>query len=395
MITRDITHELNQALRDFPTVTLTGPRQSGKTTLARQTFPDLPYVNLEAPDTLALVASDPRAFLARHGAGAILDEIQRMPALLSYVQEWVDAKGASSRFVLTGSHQPLLRQAVGQSLAGRTAFLHLLPFTLNEVRAYGPLPSLSRLLLRGFYPALHERGLDARRYLGNYVQSYVERDLRVLLQVKDLHAFQLVLTLLAGRIGQPLNLAALGSDAGVSATTLKAWISVLEAAHLLYLLPAWSTQMRKRLVRAPKPYFCDVGLASYLLGIHGEGQLWPHPLRGALFENLVVMEVVKGALNEGFLPRLSYYRDSNGKEVDLLVEEEGRVIPVEIKSSTTFSPDFLAGIEHVQRLDPPGLTQGVIVHAGDREDVVRGIQLRPILGAGTLWEVLRAQRSVG
>jgi len=388
MITREMTPELLQAARDYPTVTLTGPRQSGKTTLARACFPELPYVNLEAPDVRAAVAGDPRTFLSRHASGAILDEVQRLPELLSYLQEHVDAHPGAVRFVLTGSHQPLLRQAVGQSLAGRTAMLHLLPFSLGELRGYGELPGLPALLVRGFYPSLHERRLDVRRYLGNYIQSYLERDLRDMLLVKDLRAFQQFLVLLAGRIGQPLNLAALGNDSGISAPTLKSWLSVLEASHVVHVVSPWSTHLRKRLVRAPKVYFTDVGLASHLLGIHREEHVWDHPLRGALFENLVVAEVLKGALNRGVQPRLHHYRDSNGNEVDLLVEEGGRLVPVEIKSSMTFSTEFLTGIEHLRRLAPPNLAGGMVVYAGELEPALRGVRVRSILASTCLWSEL-------
>ncbi len=388
MIPREMTAELKQAARDYPTVTLTGPRQSGKTTLAKACFPDLAYINLEAPDVRAVVAADPRAFLNRHGGGAILDEVQRLPELLSYLQEHVDAHPGTTCFILTGSHQPRLRQAVEQSLAGRTAVLHLLPFTLGELRGYGVLPGLPALLVRGFYPGLHERRLEARRFLGNYIQSYLERDLRDMLQVKDLRAFQQLLVLLAGRIGQPLNLAALGNDSGLSAPTVKAWLSVLEASHVVHVVPAWSTHLRKRLVRAPKVYFTDVGLASHLLGIHREEHVWDHPLRGALFENLVVVEVLKGALNRGLQPHLHHYRDSNGNEVDLLVEEGDRLVPVEIKSSMTFSTEFLTGIEHLRQLAPPNLSGGMVVYAGDQEPVLRGVQVRSILSSTGLWSEL-------
>ncbi|MDP2360129.1 MAG: ATP-binding protein [bacterium] len=388
MVTRDIIPELRRAAAEYPIVTITGPRQSGKTTLARTCFPEKPYYSLESPDTRAAVAADPRSFLDHLPDGAVLDEVQRLPDLLSYLQEAVDAQSGRGLFILTGSHQPLLQQAISQSLAGRTAVLHLLPFSVSELRHYGALDDPFPLLVRGFYPRLHEEKLDPRRFYSNYLQTYLERDVRLLLNVRDLTSFQHFLVLMAGRVGQPANLAALSSDLGLSATTLRAWISVLTASHVLFSLPPFSGNLRKRLVKAPKPYFTDVGLAAALLGIHDGTQALQHPLRGPLYENMVIAEVLKGAANRGLRPDLSFYRDSHGNEVDLLVREAGRLVPVEIKSSATFSIDFLKGLDHLRATGLEALDQGVVL-ANCKEDLlVRGMRVMNPWRVDNLWQAL-------
>lgn len=388
MIPRDLEPVLRHAAGEYPILTLAGPHQSGKTTLVRHCFPDKPYFSLESPDRRAAIRADPRAFLRDLPQGAILDEIQRLPELLSFLQERVDEGPARGLFILTGSHQPLLRQALSQTLAGRTALLTLLPFSHDELRCYGPLPDPYELVVKGAFPRLHEERLEPRRFHDGYLQTYVERDLRQLLQVRDLAQFQLFLTLLAGRIGQLTNLAALSNDVGVSATTLRAWLSVLMASHLVFSLTPWHGNLRKRLVRTPKIYFGDMGLASYLLGLHDPGQARRDPLRGVLFENLVLLEVWKGAANRGLRPQMHFYRDSGGHEVDLLVREGGRMIPVEIKPAATFSPDFLKGLERLRALGLDGLTEGFLLYDGDWEATVRGTRVLNPMRATGLWDVL-------
>ena len=299
MVEREITHRLTSLFRHYPFVTVTGPRQSGKTTLCRTAFPDLNYANLEAPDQRAFAESDPRGFIAQLGEGAIIDEIQHVPDLLSYLQVLADEKGRNGLFVLTGSEQFRLSDAISQSLAGRTALLRLLPFSLAERRRIGASGAVDDILYSGFYPRILDQGLDPRQALGDYIETYVERDVRRLGEIRNLSSFRSFMRLCAGRIGQLVNLTSLGSDAGVSHTTAREWLTVLEASYIIFQLQPFHANIRKRLVRSPKLYFYDVGLASYLIGIENAGQVVTHPLRGALFENAVAAEALKHRFNRG------------------------------------------------------------------------------------------------
>ena len=346
MITRKIKNELLACAAEYPAVTILGPRQSGKTTLAQMTFPKLPYISLEDPDIRRQATDDPHGFFEDIQGGAILDEIQREPQLLSYLQGVIDADRKPGRYILTGSHQPMVHQAISQSLAGRTAVLELLPFTIGEVRRYKKHPqSPFEWIVQGLYPGLHENKLQPARFFRSYVATYLERDLRTMIQLKDLSRFDTFLRLMAGRIGQLVNYASLASDVGVSATTIKNWISILKASYILFELPPWFANIRKRLVKSPKLYFVDVGLVAWLLGLETPAQVERDPLRGALYENLLIMEVVKGLLNQGKEPQLFFYRDSKGNEVDLLLSSAGRSFTaIEIKSAMTFQPEFLKGL---------------------------------------------------
>ena len=351
MITREITSELAGCAAEFPAVTIFGPRQSGKTTLAKMVFPELPYLSLEAPDIRTQAVEDPRGLLDRVASGVILDEIQRVPELLSYLQGMIDEDRSPGRFILTGSHQPLVHQAISQSLAGRTAVLELLPFTVGEVRRYETHPrNPFEWIVRGFYPGLHEHQVTPSRFFRSYMATYIERDVRAMIQLKDLTRFETFLRLLAGRVGQLVNYASLAGDVGVSATTIKSWISVLKASYILFELPPWFANIRKRLVKSPKLYFVDVGLAAWLLGLETPDQVERDPLRGELYENLLIMEVVKNLLNEGKEPSLYFFRDAKGNEVDLLIPSAGRSFKaVEIKSAATFQSEFTKGIDVFRR----------------------------------------------
>ncbi|MCL5285153.1 MAG: ATP-binding protein [Nitrospirae bacterium] len=376
MITRDITEELLESAREYPAVTILGPRQSGKTTLARATFPDKPYYSLEDPDIRLFAESDPRGFLSEtRNSGAILDEIQRLPLLLSYLQGMVDQDPRQGRFILTGSHQPALSEKISQSLAGRTAVLGLWPLSINELRQRGPLPSPFALAVKGFFPGLHEKGLDPRRFFNSYLQTYVERDLRSMVQVRDLSAFQKFLVLMAGRIGQLTNLSSLSNDTGVSATTVRNWLSVLRASYVLFELPPFFENIGKRLVKSSKFYFVDTGLAAFLLGLHTEEQVRRDPLRGSLYENLVIGEILKCAQNRGRKPDFFFYRDSRGNEVDLLVPESGRLFPVEIKSAETFTRDFTRGLENFRSLGLPRSAPGLVLYNGPLEFEAEGLRV--------------------
>jgi len=335
----------------YPVATLTGPRQSGKTTLCRMLFPDKPYLNLEALDVREFALSDPRGFLAEIPDGAILDEVQRVPDLFSYLQVEVDRDARPGRFILTGSENFALSQAISQSLAGRTGILHLLPCTVAELALF-PAPSgeLWTTLWKGGYPRVFETSATPDVWFADYLSSYVERDVRRLLKVVDLRSFALFLRLAAGRTAQELNLSSMAGDVGVAVNTIKAWVSVLEASYLVALLPGWHTSIRKQVARAPKLHFLDSGLACHLLGIRSPAQLATHPLRGALFESWVVSEVIKARLNQGLSPDCFHYREAQGPELDLMVRAGAGWHLVEAKSARTVDPSFF---KHLLGLSDP------------------------------------------
>lgn len=374
-IPRTIQPVLSRLAKAYPVVTVTGPRQAGKTTLCRSTFPDLPYVNLEAPDVREALASDPRSFLRRHPDGAILDEVQRVPELLSYIQGVVDEPRNRARFVVTGSQHFGLTEAVSQSLAGRTAVLSLLPFSIEEVRQLVPNASARDLLHTGFYPRIHDRGLDPSEALGSYLATYVERDVRQITEIRNLAEFQRFLRLCAGRTGQLLNLQGVGADAGVSQPTARAWINLLEASYIAFRLPPFFANISKRLTKAPKLYFCDVGLAAYLLGIESSHQLDTHPLRGALFENLVVVEALKHRFNQGRASNLFFYREHRGYEIDLVYSIADRLGAIEIKSGETLNADFLGSFRHARAALGDRIVSEILVYGGDWTGTYQGVRV--------------------
>ena len=360
MIKREIAPHLARLFQQYPFVTVTGPRQSGKTTLCRAAFPNLAYANLEAPDQRQFAESDPRGFLAQLGEGAIIDEIQHVPDLLSYLQVLADERRRNSLFVLTGSEQFQLSSAINQSLAGRTALLHLLPFSLAERERIGASLSIDEMLFAGFYPRILDQGLEPRQALGDYFETYVERDVRRMGEIRNLSSFRRFARLCAGRVGQLLNLSALGSDAGVSHTTAREWLTVLETSYIVFQLPPYHANLRKRLVKSPKLYFYDVGLASYLIRIEHADQVATHPLRGPLFENLVVAETLKYRFNRGLQPNLSFFRDSRGLECDLFYETGRGIGAIEIKSGATIASDYFTSLHRVAALIPDISTKTVI-----------------------------------
>ena len=348
MVYRDLAPALEDSATWAPSITLTGPRQSGKTTLCRALFRDHPYRSLEAPDDRAFARQDPRAFLAQFPRGAVLDEVQRVPDLLSYLQGVIDADPAPGRWILSGSQNFALLESVSQSLAGRTALHRLLPLSWDEIRRFPRYPaSLEEALLGGGYPRILDRNLNPSDWLRSYVGSYVERDVRTISNVGDLNVFQRFLELCAGRTGQLLNHASLADDCGVSQPTAKAWLRILEASFIVFQLPAFNAGRRKRLVKTPKLYFHDTGLVCWLLGIREPDQLRAHPLRGALFETWVVSEMLKHRAGHGGSGRLSFYRDRNGAEVDLVVEEPDALTFIEAKSAATPSSSLFEGAKRV------------------------------------------------
>ncbi len=350
MIERDLTPELIRAARQFPSITLTGPRQSGKTTLCRAVFPDLPYTTLEAPDIRALATEDPRGFLAQFPNGAIIDEVQRVPDLLSYLQVIIDSDPEPGRWVLTGSQNLSLLASVSQSLAGRTAVHHLLPPSRSEiVRFDRPPKSLEATLFAGAYPRIFDRDLNPADWLRSYVATYIERDVRTISNVGDLPTFQRFVELCAGRTAQLVNYSSLADDCGVSQPTAKTWLGILETGFLTFRLPAFHANLRKRLVKMPRLYFYDTGLVCWLLGIRSPEQLRTHPLRGPIFETWVVSEIAKYRTHLGESGGLFFYRDSNGAEVDLILEYPFHITLVEAKASATPSSALFRGARRVRR----------------------------------------------
>jgi hypothetical protein len=332
--------------RGFPVIAITGPRQSGKTTLARSAFPHKPYLTLEDPDTRLLAESDPRGLLAAYPDGLIIDEAQRAPLLFSYLQGLVDKKLVPGKYVLTGSQQFGLLSGITQSLAGRVGLVQLLPFAMDELESAGKLTEdINRLMLYGMYPPFYDRDLTPSDWFPAYVNTYIERDVRQLINVRDLSAFQRFIRMCAARTGQLLNLSSLASDCGISHNTAAAWISVLEASYIVFLLRPHFSNFNKRMVKTPKLYFIDTGLAAWLLGVREQEQLVFHAQRGALFENLVVMEFLKAKFNRGQQADLHFWRDSKGLEVDLLLDDGITLKPVEIKSGQTIVADSLTSLK--------------------------------------------------
>nr|WP_298438336.1 ATP-binding protein [Geobacter sp.] len=357
-------------------MTLTGPRQSGKTTLARAVFSDRPYASLEDPDVRLAAQDDPRSFLGRFSDGAVLDEVQRCPALLSYLQTIVDADGRMGLYILTGSQQFGLLSGITQSLAGRTAFVELLPFSLPELRRAGKLPAdVDTMLLNGCYPPLYDRAVPPSAWFAAYVTAYVERDVRQLLKIQELETFQRFVRLCAGRTGQLLNLSSLATECGITHNTAKAWISVLEASYLVFLLRPHHASFNKRLVKMPKLYFYDVGLVSWLLGIRTAEQLETHPLRGNIFETFVVAELIKARLNRGERPDFHFWRDSNGNEIDVVIEQGPKLVPLEIKSGRTVTPDSFAGLEKWCALAGDSAMAPTLVYGGDESFQHKGMRV--------------------
>ncbi|MCF7673775.1 MAG: ATP-binding protein [Akkermansiaceae bacterium] len=347
-IPRNAAVAARKRLAGFPILTITGPRQSGKTTLSRLLAPDLPYFSLEDPDTRALATEDPRAFLRQASDGAILDEIQRAPELFSYLQGVVDSDRRMGRFILTGSSQFELIESITQSLAGRSSMLTLLPFSLAELQAVGRAPAtVDALLHAGLFPPIHDRPVEPTLWLQDYISTYLERDVRQILNIQDLATFQRFVQLCAGRVGQLLNITSLAADTGITRVTAESWLSVLQASHLVFLVRPWFSNLNKRLIKTPKLYFCDPGLAAWLLGVRAAAHLSAHPQRGALFENWVMTELLKAQTNLGLKPSLHFLRDKEGHEIDALIETAPDTFQaVEIKSGETIASDFFTGLDY-------------------------------------------------
>ncbi|MDD2716834.1 MAG: ATP-binding protein [Candidatus Wallbacteria bacterium] len=369
MIQRTLKNHLLKMAEKFPVITITGPRQSGKTTLVKSAFPDYAYSSMENLDERAMALEDPRGFLEPHSrTGIIIDEAQKAPELFSYLQEIVDSSGTMGRFVLTGSQNFLLMAGITQSLAGRVSIQHLLPFNLEELGRMVELEktSLDNLLFSGMSPALHDRKIAPPDYYPDYLETYVERDVRSLKNIGDLATFTKFLKLCAGRTGQLLNLASIGNETGINAKTARSWLSILEASFIVYLLKPWYKNLNKRIVKSPKLYFYDTGLACSLLGLSSEGQLGHFYLRGNLFENFIISEFLKSAVHNGKKLDAYFWQDSTGNEIDLVVEKGPEIHAIEIKSGATVNRDFFRNLEKFKKYSGLSRENSNLVYGGDK-----------------------------
>ncbi|WP_373493449.1 ATP-binding protein [Aquiflexum sp.] len=377
MIAREAEKELRLLSKQFKAVAVVGPRQSGKTTLTRALFPSKTYVSLENPDTRQFAEQDPRGFLAQYTEGAILDEAQRVPAIFSYLQQLLDESNAAGRFILTGSNNFLLQQNIVQSLAGRLAYLYLLPFSVNELKSGDLLPkTLNEMLFTGSYPPVFQQEIAPEKWFPNYIKTYVERDVRLIKNISNLGDFERFLRLCAGRVGQLLNKSSLGIEVGVDSKTIDAWLTILESSFIIHLLKPHHQNFNKRLVKMPKLYFHDTGLVCALLGIQNPLQIQTHPLRGSLFENFVIGEFIKMQYNLGNQGRLYFWRDNKGNEIDLIIDNGDKLYPIEIKAGQTITQTYFKGINFWNNLTTT--TGGTIIYAGDMEQKrSNGIEVKP------------------
>lgn len=367
MIKRIAASKITQLASSFKSVAVTGPRQSGKTTLVRTLFPDKTYLSLENPDIRRFAMEDPRGFLSRYEEGAIFDEVQRTPELFSYLQEILDNSPETGRFILTGSNNFLLQQNISQTLAGRVAILNLLPFSTEELfQNQENTPDENELIVKGLYPPIYDPGIPPEDWFPNYLRTYIDRDVRQIKNITDLIVFERFIRLLAGRTGQELNLTSLAVDTGVDTKTVQSWIGILESSFIIYLLRPHYKNFNKTLIKRPKIYFYDTGLVCSLLGITTSEQLVLHPLRGALFECLVVTELVKKRTNAGKQVNLYYWRDKTGHEIDVVVDNGLSLLPIEIKAGKTINGEFLKSLLYWNKLS--GEEKGYIIYAGNQEE---------------------------
>ncbi len=373
MINRNSYKVIRKLLKGYPAIVLTGPRQSGKTTLAKYIFPKKPYVSLENPDTREFAENDPRAFLEKYKSGAVFDEIQNCPYLFSYLQEIIDENNKPGRFILTGSQQFKLHTQIPQSLAGRVALVQLLPFSYSELYS-NKNPQLDKVLFTGMYPPIHDRKLDPSIWYANYMQTYIERDVRKLINVRDLSTFQRFVRLCAGRTGQLLNLSNLAIDTGITHNTAKAWISILEASYIIFLLQPHHINFNKRIIKTPKLYFYDTGFASWLLSIQNSKQISNHHAHGALFETMIISEMIKKRFNKALTSNLFFWRDRSGNEIDVIIENSDVLIPAEIKSGQTINDDFFKGLKYWKKLTER--KDSYLIYGGEENYKREGINIR-------------------
>ena len=366
MFKRKLQQKMLSLAEKFQVITLTGPRQSGKTTLVQATFPNLPYVSLEEPDIRQIALTDPRGFLANYTEGAVLDEVQHAPELFSYIQSLVDGD-RNIQFVLTGSSNFLLMEKISQTLAGRTAILHLLPFSIAELKPN--IPAFERyesLIYKGQYPRIYDRDIAPRDFYPSYIQTYVEKDVRLMKNIGNINTFIRFVQLCAGRTGQLVNYAGLASDAGISPNTAKAWLSILESSYIVYQLAPYHRNFNKRIVKSSKLYFYDTGLACSLLGIRDEEQVALHYMKGALFENLVINEFIKASIHRGEQPKTYFWQDNQGKEIDCLLVDGEKALPIEIKAGKTMSNSYFTNLQYWRKLAGAPDDYGHVVYGGEQ-----------------------------
>jgi predicted AAA+ superfamily ATPase len=369
MIQRKASSKIKQLARKFPAIGLLGPRQSGKTTLAKELFPQKPYVSFENQDNVLLAKKDPRAFLNKYKSGAVFDEIQRAPDLLSYMQGVIDTQPKKvGLFIITGSMNLLLLDTVSQTLAGRIAFIHLLPLSYEELSIKFASISLNKLLLSGGYPRLYDRRIAPSDYYPNYLLTYVERDVRQIKNIASLSLFQRFLKICATRVGQEVNYSSISNDTGVDQKTVMSWFGILETSFIAFRLAPFYNNLGKRLTQMPKLYFYDTGLCCSLLELDSESHVNTHPLRGYLFENMIILELLKRRLNNGQRSNLFYWRDRTGNEIDILMDQSSQIVPVEIKTAATFSSDYLRGISYWKRINS-NINNAYLIYTGKTHEL--------------------------
>ncbi|HKJ78066.1 MAG TPA: ATP-binding protein [Prolixibacteraceae bacterium] len=373
-IKRNITEHLKKMASQFPVISLTGPRQSGKTTLLKNEFQSYKYFNLERVDYREMIMEDPVGFLKQTGPNVIIDEAQKLPELFSYIQVISDERNLPGQYILSGSQSFLLSERISQSLAGRVNINHLYPFDLLEV-GRAKIDKPASFILNGFYPRLHEQNISAGDFYPSYLQTYIERDIRTLKNIGDLQAFTRFLGLCAGRIGQPVNLSSLANDAGISVNTAKSWVSLLESSFIIYLLQPFYKNFNKRMIKAPKLFFYDTGVAASLLRITDIDMLFNHYLYGSLFENLIISEIIKTQVHKGNKPSVWYWRESNGVEIDCIIEIGGKSIALEIKSGQTFTSEYLKNLKKFANSEQQKEFEKKVIYAGDKTGMMGDIEL--------------------
>lgn len=367
MIKRKLIDKIRYMAGKMPVISINGPRQSGKTTLAKQCFPDYSYLNLETPDTLSAAKADPRMFLKQFKKGLIIDEAQHFPELFSYLQEISDESGKTGEYVLTGSRNFLLSEKISQSLAGRVFVTHLLPFSINELKKTKYWKNDSyEFIFKGFYPRLYDKKIPPELFYPSYIQTYTERDVRQIVNVSNLFLFQKFMRLAAGRTGQLVNFSELSMELGIDLKTIKSWFSILEASFIVFFLQPHFRNFKKRLVKTPKLYFYDTGLACNLLGIKRKEELENHWAKGALFENMVIIDMMKNYFNNAQRPPVYFWRDNTGNELDCLLDEGKKLMTLEIKSGTTIHADYFKGLNYYNSLSKVKHENSFLIYGGDK-----------------------------